>query len=55
MDDPNTYHGSATPALVDLHRAGWSVRAIARQLDVSTQHVYRTLARWGLTPNGPRP
>ena len=51
--EPVTYSGSLTPPIMDLHRAGTPVRQIAAALRVSTQHVYRTLARYGERPNSP--
>ena len=51
--EPRTYTGSLTLAIMQLHSAGAPVRQIAASLRVSTQHVYRTLARYNERPNPP--
>ncbi len=38
--------GEARAAIVELRVDGWSVKAIASHLEVSTITVYRTIARW---------
>ena len=35
----------------DLHEAGWTVRDIAKALDVSTQRIYQQLNKLELVPN----
>ena len=37
--------------VLDLHTAGWTVREIAKALDVSTQRIYQQLKMLDLTPN----
>ncbi len=37
--------------VLDLHGAGWTVRDIAKALDVSTQRIYQQHKALELTPN----
>ena len=53
-DRPRTYRGSVTAAIISMQEAGATVRQIANELEVTTQHVYRTLARWGKQANPPQ-